>query len=150
MAPLNVVNLPLFSEAWQDHYRVVPERGMKGKIKIVDLDLSEETYVESQNDYVTVEHVSYTGKARVQPLRSARNVNGPGNDTTVQDVLFSVPIKSAPANLRPLRFHVYVTEAPLNPDLTRMLFVVHEVVDSTNPLERTFICKVNQEVVVGG
>ena len=112
-----------------------------------------EIYTEGQRDYdpdtdtwVVPTTVHYTGKARVQPVRSSREVVKTGDATTVQRVRFQIPVGSTPA-LRP-DVLVKVTSSPLNPSLLTYQFVVVEMVDSSNPFEQTFEATVNNETVV--
>lgn len=88
-------------------------------------------------------------KARVQPLRSAVPHERSINDTRTQTVLVSIPIDIGKTlDLRPKHRGV-VVQCDLLPILTNYLFVVAEVLDSSNPIERTYQFTVDIEVVRG-
>lgn len=103
-------------------------------------------YDPDTDTWTSTDTTHYTGKARVQPVRSARETNNTGDGTFVQRVRFQIPI-SADVDLRPDQ-QVRVTAAPLNPDLLDQQFVIVEVTDSSNPFERTFECTSNIETVL--
>ena len=136
---MNLPGGPLFDAAWQARYAAIVERTMIATIRVYtpgDAVYDPETDTWTQND---TEH--YAGKARVQPLRTARDVA----DTDVQSVRVQVPINSFAA--RP-GMQMRVTASPLNANLLDYEYVIKEVVDSSNPIEQTFECTVNSETVV--
>ena len=135
----------VFSQAWVDGLKHVPELGMQAKIELYTLEKG--AYDPATNTYTNNKTMHYAGKARVQPLRSAVPRIVPNDSTLVQTVLISMPIdKLLGVDIRP-QMQVRVTEAPLNPSLTRYQYVVKEIIDSSNPLERTILTEVNEEVV---
>jgi hypothetical protein len=81
---------------------------------------------------------------RIQPLQSTNNTDG---DWT-QGVLVSVPITGpfTPGMDARVGFGLKVSSAPLNPELTKYVFTCVEVMDSSNPVERTLKFKVNHAV----
>lgn len=142
----------IFSPAWVKALRGAPEASMDASIRIFDPNLEGAILDPETNEYIVNPIIFYgaegtLGKARVQPLRSANQQNNPGNPTTVQYVLFSIPVAYQALDLRP-GLQVRVLTSELNPSLTKYLFVIHEVLDSSNPIEKTFICTANQEIVV--
>lgn len=135
----------VFSQRWVDGLKHVPESGMVAQIEMYTL--GERVYNEATNQYDYTKTVLYAGKARVQPLRSANPRVIPNNATTVQTVLISLPIDAVlDKDIRP-SVQVRVTASPLNPALTKYQYVLKEIMDSSNPLERTFLSEVNQEAV---
>lgn len=145
----HVVNLPsgygapVFTPEWQARYKGVPERAMNCQIEIYRVLDAE--YDPDTDTWSDSEVIDYTGKARVQPLRSTRWITPDGNDAPVMTVLFSIPVDTAPTLY--VSQQVRVTVSPLNPDLLRYPFVVGEIMDSGNIIERTFLCTVNQESI---
>lgn len=136
---------PLFSPAWQEALRHIPESAMIATVEIFDPNLTEKVYDPILNTYTETKVILATCPARVQPLRSAVNRESPGNDTTVQTVLVSIPLRT-PIELR-RGYWVRVTECEMNPDLLRYTLTVNEFMDSSNPIERTFLCESDQENV---
>lgn len=144
---LNAAKKPLFSDEWAEGLRFSVESGMIASVHLFEPG-GEGVWDPSINDWTEPTPVTlYEGKARVQPIRAAADKSVPGNATTVQTVLLSVPREATALDIRPGQ-QVRVTSAAMNPQLTEFLFVVHEVLDSSNPLEKTLYCKVNQEVKV--
>lgn len=97
------------------------------------------------NDFPLIYDYNITSAMRVQPLRSATPRIIPNNTTDVQTVLVSVPIDAlGDTDVRP-GDQVRVTKSPLNANLLRYTYIVFEVMDSSNPLERTVLCRSDQE-----
>lgn len=147
-----MVNLPsgfggaIFTQAWQDRYKGVPERAMNCTVELFHADPDDPAVYDPETDtWVKPEVIDYTGKSRVQPLRSSRWITPEGNAAPVQTVLFSIPIDSDVTLYVSQQARVLVS--PLNGDLTRYQYIIGEILDSGNPLERTFLCTVNQETV---
>lgn len=137
----------LFTTQWRDALKGVPELAMAAQIQFYLPDPTP-TYNPTTGQYDTTPTVVWSGMARVQPLRSANSTTNNANDTTVQTVLVSIPILAGlDFDLRP-KHRAKVLSAPLNPLLTKFLYVTQEVTDSSNPIERTFIFTVDQETVV--
>lgn len=134
---------PLFSQRWVDGLAKAAGTWMPCEIEVYALngepvrDPVFDTWTET-----TTTH--YTGKARVQPVRSSREVQNTGDPTTTQRVRFQVPVGDW--GLLPDQ-RVTVTSATLNPALERSQFVVVEITDSSNPFETTFECTTNLETV---
>ena len=138
----------LFTQEWVDALKDTPERGMNATVRIYDPESGSAVYNPATGTYTTTPDVVYTGMARVQPLRSARAEGAPGNAAYTQTVQFQIPIDAGKLiDLRP-KHRVEVTACDLNPQLTKFLFAVQEILDSSNPIERTFLCTVNLESVV--
>jgi len=135
---------PLFSLAWQARHATQPERAMIAAIAIYEVEKTYNSTTDTWDEEVTT---WYTGKARVQPISSATPTSTPGNATSVQKTLFSIPVAQMALELR-LKLQTVVTASPLNTSLLAYTFVISEVLDSTNPIEKTFYCTSNLETVV--
>lgn len=134
----------LFSQEWVDALREVPEQGMVASIQLYDPQTSKAVLNWETKEYDQVPLILGTSKARVQPMRSAASRNNLANDTTVQTVLVSIPVDELDLDIRPWHRGRVLT-SPLNPLLTKFVYVVQEIMDSSNPLERTLMFTVNQE-----
>ena len=124
-----------------------PESGMVAKGEIFDPNISGATWTPGVGTTVTKTTwygAGGIGKMRVQPLRDTNNTDGDWNQT----VLVSVPIDGpfAPGVEARVGFALKVSSAPLNPELTKYLYTCVEVMDSSNPVERTLKFKVNHAV----
>ena len=118
---------------WVERIAPSPERFMPAEVEFLD---------------PTTRSVLLTCKARVQPLRSAVPKPNGATDTQQQVVLVSIPIALGRLlDLRP-KHRAAVKSCVNNPTLTKFLYVVQEVIDSSNPVERTFHFVVDTEVVI--
>lgn len=134
----------VFTQEWVDALKGVPESAMPASVQIWRKD-GEPQYDETTNTYTQAKTIWYEGKARVQPIRNASDKVQPGDSTTVQNVLISVPIGAVKdADFRPQN-QARVTVSPLNPALCKYQYVLQEIMDSSNPIERTLMFVVNQE-----
>lgn len=140
---LNAAYGPIFSQGLVDTMRPSVEAVMAAEGRVYRAKRG--PYDPVTNDYPLVYDYNITSRMRVQPLRSATPRIIPNNTTDVQTVLVSVPINALGAtDVRP-GDQVRVTEAPLNPALLNYTYIIFEVMDSSNPLERTLLCRSDQE-----
>lgn len=145
---LNYRPTTLFNPAWVARLKGAPESAMAATVYIYDPNSSTEVYDADTDTWTETPTSVYSGRGRVQPLRSANDREQPGNETTVQTVLVSIPITTNTLDFRP-GLQMEVLTAPLNPSLLTYKFVLQEILDSSNPLERTLMFQVNQETVNG-
>lgn len=134
----------IFTQEWVDGLKRVPESGMAATIRI--FVPGKETGWDSTTNtpILAPDVVIYEDKARVQPIRAASQKAVPTNTTSLQTVLFSIPIENKALDLK-MSYQVRVLEAPLNPTLVKFKYVLSELLDSSNPLEKTFYCTVDLE-----
>jgi len=137
---------PLFSLEWQARHARQTERAMIAAIAIYEV-VGEPVYDTATDTWTAETTTWYTGRARVQPISSAFQAAASGNSTSVQKTLFSIPIAQIALELR-TDLLVAVTASPLNTSLLAYSFVISEVLDSSNPIEKTFYCTSNLETVV--
>lgn len=138
---------PVFTQAWQDGMAATTRTTMPATVRLFRKD-PERVYNPVTNTYDEIPTELYTGVGRVQPLRSSRFEPAPMDSSYWQTVLISVPI----ADVKDVDFRVSdqgrVLEAPLNPAIQNYQYVVTEIIDSSNPLERTLLCSVSLDVAV--
>ena len=141
----------IFTQEWVDRLAPVPKLAYAATVKVFDPNTGDLVFVpgtDGEPPRYTGDHTTiYAGPARVQPLRQGVLQVNNADDTVVQSVLVS--ITGASLDIRP-KHRMTVTSAPLNPVLKAYEYVVHEVMDSSNPIERTVLCKVDTEVEVSG
>ncbi len=139
---------PIFTQEWVDALSPGRETAMPCKVNIYVL--GDRIYDEATNTYIYDKTTVYDGIARVQPLRSAQQRILPNDNTFVQQVLISVPISATKDTDFRLGYQARVSDAPLMPSLSKYQYVMQEFMDSGNPIERTFLFTVDQEMVVDG
>ena len=130
----------LFSQAWVDENKDVPESAMNCAITITRIT-GTGAWDPVTGTVSSTTTTVLTTKARIQPLRSSVPKEVPGNDTFTQVMLVSYPVEYT----QQIRVGdiVKVTSSSLNPDLLRRPFKVKEFMDSGNILERTIQCEVD-------
>jgi len=139
------VTRPLFTQKWVDGLRASAESAMVAEVSIYTV-VGEPQYDPDTDSWTAETTTYYSGKARVQPIRSVLTAEAPGNTSTVQGVRIQIPISAFADDFRP-GMQVAVTSSPLNATLTEFEYHLSGVVDSSNPFERTLEAKVNQETV---
>ena len=137
----------VFTPEWVAQASPSPEAGMVAKGEIFDNNGGTAAWVPGTGMTVTKTTwygANGLGKMRIQPLQSTGNVEG---DWT-QGVLVSVPITGpfTPGMEARVGFSLKISSAPLMTELTKYLFTCVEVMDSSNPVERTLKFKVNHAV----
>lgn len=136
----------VFTQQWQTTLSRIPERFMSAKIRVTKPGEGERTYDPLTDTWTEPGAVVlYEGKARLQPLRSARDAKNPGDDTSIQAVRLQVPLNAIPDLA--MNYEVEVLECPTNPSLVKFEYIVNEIVDGSNPIEQTFEATVNNESV---
>lgn len=137
---------PIFTPEWQAAGAAAVETAMPATIRIFRYS-GEPEYDPATNTYVRPTETLYEGMARVQPLRGSRYEPSPMDSTYAQTVLLSVPISAAQGTDFRVSNQARVLTTPLNTVNTEYQYVVTEIIDSSNPFERTLLCSVNLEAV---
>lgn len=129
----------IFSDKWVSLLAPAAEAAMTATVTVYTNTPG--TYDVDTDTWSGTETVVYSGKARVQPLRTARVIQG----TSVQVVRIQIPVSSG-AVIRP-DMRLRVDSSPLSPSLETCEMVVLDTVESSNPFEITFEGTVNVETV---
>lgn len=135
-------NRDLFTDKWRKGLRAVPESAMVAKIAVYTRTVSYANNVPTVAKSYVYGNAS-GAKARIQPLATALKTAELGDTVFPQRALFSIPMGVNSSPLVPETMFVDVISGGLNPELTRHVFVIREVMDSSNPIERTFIAEVD-------
>lgn len=143
---LSATRRPLFSQRWVDGLAPIAESAMSAIIRVFIPGQGRVYDVDTDTWTNTPDTVLYTGPARVQPIRSAREARATGDSTTVQSIRFQVPVSSG-LTVRP-DTQVRVTACTLSPALLTYQYVIRDTAESSNPFEITFEATVNNETVV--
>lgn len=127
----------VFTSKWVAGLQEFARSGMYGKIELFTSEVTYTGYVPSETRTKW-----YEGEARIQPVGAPSQKEIPGDDSKIQRVRFQIPIEAIGLELVPEEWKVEVTECPLNPSILNYLYTVKEVMDSGNPLEKTFEAEV--------
>lgn len=136
---------PIFTQEWQAGLSRAVRTAMPAEVRF--FETGDSIYVPEENDYVTDTTTLYEGIARVQPLRSSRFEPAPMDSSYWQTVLISVPIEDVAGVDFRVGHQARVTLSPLNPAILKYQYNVNEIIDSSNPFERTLLCAVPLDAV---
>lgn len=139
---------PLFNMQWQAGLAKAVQPAQIATVQIYDPATSTSVFNPATNKFTNVPVVVYYGPARVQPVRGAGfSTNGVGDDTTIQGVRMQLPINATLGIDFRTKHRGKVIDSPLFPTLTKYVFTLREIMDSSNPFERTLEFDVNQEAL---
>jgi hypothetical protein len=134
-----------FTQAWVDSLKHIPEIAMVASITVSRPGTGTRTYDADTDTWTTTpDTVIYSGKARVQPIRSDVAKERPGDTTKVMAIRFSIPAGSINTDIF-YKDEVRVTSSPLNTTLLDYVYYVTDPLDSSNPIEKTFHAEVDLE-----
>lgn len=114
-------------------------------IQIIDPSQLTKVYDYATNAYtVTGDGVVYTGQARIQPQRGARDeMFMVGDPSAAKSILVQIP--SSEVDFIKRGFQVMVTDGGRNASLVNLLFTVVADVNSSHMASHTFECVVDVE-----
>ena len=133
-----------FNTAWVESLRGAVERWFTATIVIYTTDIGDLEYDTKTGTYepASTPVPVFEGKARVQPIRTARALSNNAADTVVR----SVRVQIADTALKlGVNFRMKVLESELSPSMQNFNYTIYDVLESTNPFERTFEAQVDTE-----
>jgi len=138
---------------WLTHNRSVGYGLQLAQIEIYNPASGEQTYDPTTNTWSGSKTTTYTGPARVQPISNAGDAGDTYNPTLFQNVRIEIPYgkntlsgtAGEVPDVRP-NDRVIVTSSPYNSVLTKFVFTVIGVMNSSNAWERTLLCRVDTEL----
>lgn len=110
-------------------------------------------YDATTNTWSGEKTVIYSGRARVQPINAVNETGDTFNPTYIKMVRVQLPYFKNDAagasgdmpDIRP-NHKMIVTASPYNSALTKFIFIVQDVLNSSNSWERTLVCRVDTEL----
>lgn len=130
---------------WAFHHRSIPNGLQICAVTIYNENLSARVYNAAENTWDTNETSVWSGNARIQHMGSGSDRNLSGNNTDVQRVEIQINFSGVDmADIRPGNY-VIVSSSPLDANLTKFVYIVKSVVNSSNPWVRTLVCEVDME-----
>jgi hypothetical protein len=146
---------PSLHPKWFTHNRGVARGANLTSIVIYSASSEPQTYDAITNTWTGSATPIWQGRARVQVTGSSISTNiadSTYNPTTVQHIQFQIPFGAnelAPgagiADIRPNDI-VRVIASPIDDNMTKFVYIVTNVLNSSNPWERTIICRVDTEL----
>lgn len=127
---------------WVAHNRLVIRGLQLAEIEIYNPGDASHTYDAVTNTWSGTSTQIFSGRARVQPIASATYKSDAVNPTEVKAV--RVQLDAMP-DVRP-NYKLRVTSSPYNESLKNFIFIITDVLNSSNAWECTLLCKVDLEL----
>jgi len=138
---------------WPTHNQGVGYGLMLASVQIYNPSSGSQQYNATTNSWTGNVTALYTGKARIQPINAVNEVNDAYNPTFIKTVRVQIAynknqITGATAAMPDIRPNdrMKVTSSPFNLALEKFVYVVTDVMNSSNSWERTLICRVDSEL----
>ena len=138
---------------WPTHNQAVGYGLMLASVQIYNPASGSQEYDAESNSWTGATTALYEGKARVQPINAVNEVNDAYNPTFIKTVRVQIAynknqLQDATAAMPDIRPNdrMTVTSSPYNLALEKFVYVVTDVMNSSNSWERTLICRVDSEL----
>lgn len=131
---------------WLTHNRGVLSALQIATVTIYNPNSGSKEYDATENAWTGSSTTKYSGKARIQPVNSVSEVADNYNPTFIKTVRVQIPAAtSTSADIRP-NDRMRVNACANNPELRGFIYIVTDVLNSSNAWERTILCKVDTEL----
>jgi len=128
---------------WTSHNRGVLRALQLATVEVFNQASSTKVYDAVTNTWTGSDTTLYTGPARVQQLNSVSETAENYNPTFLKTV--RVQIAASAVDIRP-NDRMRVTACATNATLTKFIYVVTDVLNSSNAWEKTLLCRVDTEL----
>jgi hypothetical protein len=143
---------PALDPRWLTHNRGVSKSFQLATITVYNEQQSARVYNPSTNTFDTNQTAIWSGRARIQPKSNGTDRNMMGNNTVVQEVEMQLDLEGNTisgsggdmVDIRPGNY-IIVTSSPSSTQLTKFVYIVRAVVNSSNAWQRTLVCEVDVE-----
>ncbi len=138
---------------WPTHNQSVGYSLMLASVQIYNPASGSQEYDADTNSWTGDVTPLYEGQARIQPINAVNEVNDAYNPTFIKTVRVQIAYNKnqlegatdAMPDIRP-NDRMAVTSSPYNTALEKFVYVVTDVMNSSNSWERTLICRVDSEL----
>lgn len=138
---------------WLTHNRGVGRALQLAQVEIYNPATGSQAYDATTNTWSGTATQLYNGRARVQPIGAAGDTGDTYNPTLFQTVKVQIAynkneITGATAAMPDIRPNdrMRITSSTYNESLTKFIYVVTGVLNSSNAWERTLLCRVDIEL----
>ncbi len=128
---------------WTTHNRGVLRALQLATVEIFNQGSASQVYDAVTNTWTGTATTLYTGPARVQQLNSVSETSENYNPTFIKTV--RVQIEATAVDIRP-NDGMRVTACATNESLKNFIYVVTDVLNSSNAWEKTLLCRVDTEL----
>ena len=138
---------------WPTHNQSVGYSLMLASVQIYNPASGNQEYDADSNSWTGTVTSLYEGRARIQPINSVNEVNDTYNPTFIKTVRVQIAYNKnelegateAMPDIRP-NDRMSVISSPFNTALEKFVYVITDVMNSSNSWERTLICRVDSEL----
>ena len=136
---------------WLTHNRSVLYGLQLASVEIFNPASGSQTYNAETNTWTGTTTSLYTGRARIQTVNAVSETTDTYNPTFIKTVRVQISYDKNELedglmpDIRP-NDKMLVTSAPYNPSLEKFIYVVFDVLNSSNAWERTLLCRVDTEL----
>lgn len=131
---------------WLTHNRGVLRALQLATVEIYSNISSSQIYNAETNTWSGDINPLYFGKARVQPVNAVNEIADNYNPTFIKTVRVQIEAwQEGMSDIRP-NDRMRVTSCDPNKSLENFIYIVTDVMNSSNPWERTLLCKVDTEL----
>jgi len=138
---------------WLTHNSGVSRALELADVEIYNATPGNQEYDATTGTWSTNVTTLFTGRARIQPVNAINESNDTYNPTFLKTVRVQLSYNSNTVtgstgqmpDIRP-NDKMRVTSSPYNESLTKFIYVVTDVLNSSNSWERTLLCKVDIEL----
>lgn len=138
---------------WSAHNRPVGYGLMLASVQIYNPASGSQEYDPETNSWTGSTTPLYEGKARIQPVNAVNEVMDTYNPTFLKTVRVQIAYNkntledgvNPMPDIRP-NDRMSVISAPYNPTLEKFVYIVTDVMNSSNSWERTLVCRVDSEL----
>lgn len=138
---------------WLTHNRGVVRALQLADVEISTANGASQDYDAATGTWDATSNVIFTGRARVQPVNAVSEVGDTYNPTSLKTVRVQIGYNENTVegstglvpDIRP-NDRLRVTACATNESLTKFIYVVTDVLNSSNAWERTLLCKVDTEL----
>lgn len=143
---------PAIHPKWLTHNNNVESSFHLLTIEIFDPNVQGGTYDAATNTWTSSRSVLWTGKARLQAVRSASNRQNKMNPTSIQEVEVHIDLRGntlagaeyTMPEIRP-SYQIFITDSPYDETLESYILTVRSSVTTSNPWGRMLLCEIDEE-----
>ena len=143
---------PAIHPKWLTHNNNVESSFHLATIEIYDPEINDGSYNAATNTFTSARTVLWTGKARIQAVRSSILKQNDNNPTNSQELEVHLDMRGNTLagsegempDIRP-NYQIFVTSSPYDETLENYILTVRSSISTSNPWGKMLLCEVDLE-----
>ena len=143
---------PAIHPKWLTHNNNVESSFHLATIEIYDPEINDGSYNAATNTFTSSRTVLWTGKARIQAVRSSILKQNDNNPTNSQELEVHLDMRGNTLagsegempDIRP-NYQIFVTSSPYDETLENYILTVRSSISTSNPWGKMLLCEVDLE-----